>query len=374
MKILITTGEWKSALTCMRSLAKAGHVISLICPNSLVPALHSKFCKERIISPDEKHRDAYLGFIFHLIKEKKYDLLIPISDLCVEYFSEKRDEIAPYLSMLLPSREALDIARDKSKTYRFAYEHNIPIPKTFFVNNMADVQKVADEVHYPCFAKEAKPTGGSGNTFFHNKEPLNDFFRRKEQSNEIFPVIQEFVEGRFFGLTAVCNKGRIIDFFIFEAHRLTRESGGTTVYARSCFKDEILKVSERVIERLSWTGAIDFDFIVNEKGGAFLLEINPRFSGTIQFAYNCGVDLPLIYSELLFGEKDFSYLKRGKYKTHMFYRSIFPEEVTSIVRNKKYIIPFFANFLKPRMTYDFSLVDPNLFFWQLKQAKWTLFS
>lgn len=368
MNVLITTGEWKSALTCMRSLAQKGHKISLICSDQYEPHLYSKFCSEKIISPPERNKEEYIYFIKNLVSAKKYDLLIPISDRCMEYFSESREELGSRIKIHLPSKESLNIAKNKANTYHFCEEIGISIPKTYYPHSIAEVEKFCDSLEYPCVVKEVKGTGGSGNTYVHNKENLLSLFQSKNQDGE-WPVVQEFIKGQFCGFTAVCNNGKMLDYFMFKVIRQYPRSGGITVYARSYYNEEAFKTSELLVKKLSWTGPIDLDFFMVDGKGFVLLEINPRFSGTIQFAYACGIDLPYAYLELAYGKK-YIIENNRKYKTGIYYRNIFPEEIYSCKETKAYIPAFFFNFLRFNTYYDFSLADPNVIFWHIKLAKW----
>lgn len=368
MNILITTGEWKSALTCMRSLAQKGHKISLICSDQYEPHLYSKFCSEKIISPPEQNKEEYINFINSLILSKKYDLLVPISDRCIEYFSGAQKELLPSIKMLLPSREAVEIARNKAKTYRFCEENGIPIPKTYYPQTIADVEKLFSNISYPCVVKEVKGTGGGGNTYIKDQKGLVSLFRYMKNDRE-WPVVQEFIKGKFCGFTAICDEGNVLDYFMFEPIRQYPRSGGITVYARSYYNEAAFRASELLVKKLSWTGPIDLDFFMVDGRGFVLLEINPRFSGTIQFAYACGIDLPYAYLELAYGKK-YIIENNRKYKTGIYYRNIFPEEIYSCKETKAYIPAFFFNFLRFNTYYDFSLADPNVIFWHIKLAKW----
>lgn len=371
MNILITTAEWKSALTCMRSLAKAGHSISLISQSPYTPSLYSKFCKESIISPKESDKNEYMDFIQGLIKSRKYDLLIPISDLCTEYFSESREDLSKYVNITMPSKEAIDIARNKDKTYRFCQQNNIPIPDTNFISGLSDVDNLKDKISFPCVVKQPKGTGGRGNQYIENKEDFILKFKSFENNNIL--IVQEFIKGRFFGMTAVCNRGEIISFFMFEVLRQYPDKDGITVYARSYYNSQGYEVCADLVKKLDWSGPIDFDCFIVEGRGVVLLEINPRFSGTIQFAYSCGIDLPLDYLKLALGESQ-EHIQQRKYKTGLRYRSVFPEEIYSCLSNKKYIASFILNFLRPNTRYDFSLTDRGLLLWQLKAVKWHIFN
>lgn len=368
LRILITTAHWKAALTCMRSLARQGHSISLMSSSPHTPALYSKFCSERIITPDEKDKRPYMEFILKLLQKNKYDVLVPISDLNIEYFNEMRDDICKYATMLISSKESIDIARNKDKTYRFAQAHDFPIPATYFPQNISDVEEISKHISYPCVTKKTKGSGGNGNSYIYSKNNLLAFYRSSFKDGES-PMIQEFVHGKFCGFTAVCNEGELIEYFMFEVLRQYPESGGVTVYARSFHDSQVLKLSAKLIKKLLWTSPIDLDLFISDNS-CVLVEINPRFSGTTQFAYSCGVDLPKIYLDIIYG-KTFG-RQPSTYARGAYYRALFPEEVNSCIKNTKHILGFFVNFLKINTRYDFSYSDPILLLWQLKEAKWSL--
>ncbi len=371
MNILITNAEWKSALTCMRSLAKKGHRISLLSSKSHSPTLYSKFCKEKIICPDEKYKKDYMSFLNELIKDRKYDFLIPISDLSVEYCSEDRDEILKHVKMLLPSKNGVIIARSKDQTYRFAQNNGIPIPDTYFPQSWQDIEHIANVISFPCVVKESNKCAGDGNKYIDSMDKLFTSFKNYENLQN-WPMVQEFIKGKCYSVTAVCRDGKILDFFMYELVRQYPDTGGMTVYARSYYNTVAFEFLSKLIEKLSWTGAIDVDFFITKDKGFKLLEINPRFGGTTQFAYSCGVDLPLKYFQLAFSNS--CNINPTKYKIGMFYRSIFPQEINSCIKNKKHVKSFIKNFFRLNVCYDFSLSDPVLLFQQLKAAKWDIFS
>ena len=370
MNILITTAGWKGALTCMRSLAKKGHSISLVSSDQYAPSLYSKFCKEKIISPKERDKEAYLKFLLPFIKEKKYDLLIPMSDLCIEYFSQIQDDLSKYVKILLPPKESIDITLNKDKTYRFASQNGVAIPDTYFPGSIPEVEIIANKITYPCVVKKPKGSSGSGNTYIEKKEYLVTFFSKLPE-NGPWPVVQEFITSPSSSFTAVCKEGQILDFFMYQRIRQYPEIGGITVFAKSVFDEQALEASSLLLKKLSWNGPMSLDYFIIKDKGFVLSEINSRFSGLIQFAYACGVDLPSKLFELIF-EKNIRPTEK-RYKTGIYYRSIFPEEIDSCLENKKYISCFFINFLRPNTKYDFSIFDPNLLLWQIKNARWSIF-
>jgi len=367
MKILVTTASWKSALAVMISLARQGHEISLIGEDPSLAHLHSKYCHQAFISPHERNKEAYINFILDLLSSQKFDLIIPISDSCIEYFSQIREKILTYTKLMIPSKEQVELARNKANTYRFAMDNGIPIPKTFFPKDFQDAGRLAKAMNYPCVVKHPDGTGGNGNVYPKSYSELVTYYRNLTKSP--LPVIQEHIHGRFLGYTAVCNKGEVLASFLFEPIRQYPEKGGITVYAHSLIDEKATAISTDLIKKLQWTGPIDLDYFLLKDGKFLLLEINPRFSGTILFAYHCGIDLPRVYLDMVQGTYSENHSQR---KLNMTYRSIFSEEISSCLENRTHIRSFFSNFLRPRVCYDFSISDPKLLLWQIKNAKWVI--
>jgi len=368
MRILITTGGWKSALTCMRSFAKAGHDVYLITSDEFTPARFSKFCKGWYLSPEERDREGYIDFLVNLIRKNSFDILIPISDRCLEYVSELREQLSPYIRFLIPSKHCVEIARNKDKTYHFAVEHGISMPQTFFPRTLKEVEGIARRISFPCVVKEPKGTGGSGNSYPRNRKELLQVFLRYAERQLQWPFVQEYINGQFCGFTAVCNKGNALNPFMFQVLRQYPASGGVTVYARSMRDQAMFDQCTELIRALDWTGPIDLDLFVTDKGRFVLLEINPRFSGATQFAYRCGVDLP----QSLLGVMDGNGNKplQPKYQTGILYRSVFCEEIESCFDRPSYFFDFLKNSFQTRVKTDIDLADTQLFLWQLKSAKW----
>lgn len=371
MKILVTSAPWKSAMTVMRSLGQLGHEVHLLTPDPCEATVHSKFCHTSWVSPVEDKKLDYLHFLFEHLRRVRYDLLIPISDLATEYVSEQRKDISCQVRVLLPSEENVDLARNKDKTYRFAQNQGIPIPKTFFPATLSDVTALVDRLSPPYVVKESQGTAGSGNQYFSTPEGLLRYFRGLPDG--AWPMVQEFIQGKFYGFTAVCQEGEICRYFIFDVLQQYPDTGGVLVLGRSVVDDVVFNLSRDLVKKLKWTGAIDLDLFVVKDRGPLLLEINPRFSGTIQFALNCGVDLPQSYVQLAQADRIPS-AQETHYRSGVYYRALFTEEIRACIRNRRHIPTFFIRFLRLRTSYDFSFDDPTLLWWQIKKAKWALFN
>ncbi len=354
-RILLTTARWTSSRAILESLGKRGHEIYLIDSNSLAAGFSSKYCTESFVSPNEENKTDYINFILDVLRKKNVDLFIPISDLDVEYFSEIREEVQKYTRMILASKDIITLARNKDQTYRFCLQHQFSIPRTYFPQTMEEVSQLANQLSYPCLAKLAKAMGNEGNSYFQNKEWLLGFYKHFV-GNPIWPVIQEFVKGDVAGFSAVCNEGEILSYFMMKIEY--KHSTAAPAIAYSSTDPELLKVSKRLIKQLNWTGPINLDFIKEPVGEYKLMEINPRFGGSICLPYRFGIDLPYVLYSLAFGEPLPTF--NTHYQEGRMLRNLFPTELVYCVKNRHHIPQLFRNFFVPNTVIDINWNDIGL--------------
>ena len=100
--------------------------------------------------------DDMKGFVSALVRHVssgRYLTLFSVTDPTLLSISEHRENLAPYLKLVLPSHTSVMTALDKSKTINLAQELEVPTPKTFLVNNISEVTNVSKKIHYPAVIK-----------------------------------------------------------------------------------------------------------------------------------------------------------------------------------------------------------------------------
>ncbi|GEM_PF-3372018 len=367
MNILVTTGSWNASLIVMESLAKQGHDVYLLDHDPYCAGFHSKYCKEGIVTPAESAGSQYVDAVVDIARLRHFDLLIPISDLSTEFLSAYRERVLPYVPMLLPSKELIELARFKDKAYRFALEKGITIPQTYFPQSISDVTRLAKDLIFPCVVKKSRGTANKGNAYIDNKDKLIHYYEHLAPQDG-WPVIQEFVEGDFYGFLAMADRGELLDCLMYKAEQ-KYATGGMAMYCCSVDDKEFLNTAKRIVKLLHWTGVINIDFIKGQDGRWRFLEINPRLSGSLPFAYKLGVDLPAVYLSLARGQapKKFEHIR---YKPGVMFRFVLPMEIIFAVKNKKHLLKLFGNFFNLKMKTDIPWQDPVLLAWKLRHLRW----
>src|SRR4029450_4074015 len=85
-------------------------------------------------------------------------VLFPSGDINLSVVSDHRERLAQRFHISLPSRAVLHTILDKKAFYRFAMEHDLPIARTWFVDDSDAVRRLRGQVRFPALIKPYQPT------------------------------------------------------------------------------------------------------------------------------------------------------------------------------------------------------------------------
>ncbi len=363
-RVLVTTPSWQSAIASLQSLGRAGHEVHLLGAHADAAIAQSRYCAGIWPSPPEAETAAYAANLLALLRQEQFDLLVPISDDAVAAIELVRPELEALVHVALPAPEQLAIGADKARTMQFAAQHGVPIPDSFFPRDLREARQLAAGIDYPCVAKLPRSTGNLGVEVVHTPEALVEFFTlRGTPSN--WPFVQRFVAGDLYDVTAVCDQGEVAALFAFRSP-IKYHLGGTPPYAYSLWDESLVDTATRFLRAIRWHGAVDLDFLLAPDGGYRLLELNPRLSGTTNFAFKLGVDLPRAYHDVALGRRRGNY-GTGGYASGVLFRTLVPAELWWWNRGRRQrTAEVLAKALVPRARTNLYWSDPPLLRAQLR--------
>jgi D-aspartate ligase len=85
-------------------------------------------------------------------------VLVPCTDNSVLQIAWHREQLGEWYHIAQPAAKMIEILTDKARFPRFAEEHGLPVPKSFTLASLADVQHAATLVNYPAVLKPAMKT------------------------------------------------------------------------------------------------------------------------------------------------------------------------------------------------------------------------
>lgn len=312
MAVFITDGDQRSALATARSLGRQGIKVTVGEKRKGSLASSSRYCSREFVYPSPvKNPVEFQEEIIGHIKSNSYDVIIPMTDITCYLINDIRDKLSDYVNIALPDKESFENASDKASLMRMAESLNVPIPKTWFVDEKGKLDDIAKQVEYPVVIKPSRsrlltPDGWINGTveYAYSPEELEEKYNSIHQ-NIPDPIIQERIEGPGHGVFLLYSNGQRKAFF---GHRRIREkppSGGVSVLRESILPDsKTLEHSCTLLEAFKWNGAAMVEFKIDSRDNTpKLMEINGRLWGSLQLAIDAGVDFPFLLYQTALGRE-----------------------------------------------------------------------
>lgn len=313
-RILIVDAETRSALATCRTLGAAGHFcVTASChPRSLAGS--SRFSKLFLNSPDIS-RDASFFYIWlkENITKHKIDVVLAMTDASVEGLAVYADELKKIVSFPYVPHSTIEKVQDKLQLLETAREFGIATPKTIPLVLTSQSTTTGTQHHsaildslksldYPFILKPRNSVQTSESGFRYN--PPRKIIRSPKELDAFFSTLHEFpvsyiaqelIEGSGTGVFCLFhNDTSILDF----SHKRILEKppeGGVSVLSESILMDEtLLSKVHALLAHYYWEGAAMVEFKTSGEGVPYLMEINPRFWGSLQLAIDAGADFPRI--------------------------------------------------------------------------------
>ena len=268
----------------------------------IVPSLFSRYRPERVYCPSSI--DNFEGFVtnlFRILRTGSYVTVFPLSEPSLLLISEHRDQLTPYLKLALPNHESLIKALDKSETIRIADEVGVPTPKTFRPRNIAEVKDISAEIQYPAVIKPRWSFVGGRNGKSQYSRPIyansaSEMMSNYSKVENFSPIIQEYVPGDNIQVGLLFDHGEPKAACFIKEHRTTPVTGGTSVLRESVpINPTLMKYALDLLGSLHWHGVAEVEFKVDSRDlTPKLMEINPRFWGSMSLGVQSGVDFPYL--------------------------------------------------------------------------------
>ncbi len=319
---VVTDARLKIAVTIARSLGKAG--IPVVAAEAMdvkrPPAFYSKYTKGRVrLGPGAQSRlsDGDLEILLGAPRGPSATpaVIIPTFTSAVFKISADREKVGSRALTLVPELSSLRVAHDKSECYRLARRMGIPLP---FSRSPSDesvdtadetaLRHWAGQLKYPVILKyrSGEDVGLPASKRYRICGDPAAFASAYLQMNAVqsAPLAQEYIEGEDIGAAFLYNSSsRLVASFTYRSIRERPKGAGPTVFAISESHPATVEYGHKILSALRWSGMAMIDFRRGLDGQYRLLEINPRFWGSLALGVYSGVDFPLLYYRCCLGEE-----------------------------------------------------------------------
>lgn len=357
MKVIVTNADYKNALAAVRSLGKRG--VEVTAASHIHPSVsyHTKYCTNKMTYSDPEDEYNFFSDILTIVKNNHYDVLLPVGAQVCSLISKYQNELKPYVKIPIVDYGSMQIACNKNETMKFANKNNILTPKTIYPESIEDVINISRDISYPAVIKAPEDCGSV--QYAHSPEELVKLYKKvcmnyKSQTDRgKFPQVQEYIKGEAYGFFALFNRGQPRAIF---AHKRLHEyplTGGPSTMAQSIYNEELNAIGIKLLQELKWHGVAMVEFKRDIRDGKYkLIEINPKFWGSLDLAIASGVDFPYLACKMCVdGDIEPIY----DYNKNVIFRWILPDLAYSLV--KKSLKNYFVSFLNDDIADDLYLDD-----------------
>ncbi len=294
----------QSSVVAVRSLARARITPIAASDGQRSPALSSKHCAETVEVPDpNESMRGYADALVELAARDEVVTILPLREADAYALAWRRETLSTHLDPVWPDLDTLRSAQDRETLLSVAEDLDIPVPRTQLLTSWPDDD--GSLVVKPRYSIVVDEDGQASH------EPDVRLLEAGERPpvesviNEMghVPVVQEFVpsDGEY-GFFALMDRGEPVATFQHRRIRSFTYSGGASVYREAVDRPELREHGTALLSALDWHGPAMVEFRRDARDGSFrLMEINPRFWGSLALPVHAGVDFPRHYAALAAG-------------------------------------------------------------------------
>ena len=350
-KVLVTDGSSKHTLAAVRSLGKKGLNVTVLDKSLLAESFYSKYCHNRqLISREPSRSEQFVLELRTILAKDNYDVLLPISWFSNYSITKYRHHLDGLVKLALPTFESMEIAANKDLTMEFAKRVGLTVPETIRLEHKQDLDDIGKRLGYPLVVKGSIEAGTV--RFPRNSAELKDAFQSLKNDR---PIAQQYIQGSGCGFFAAYNQGTCIAHFMHKRVREYPLSGGPSTAARAFYSPQLEKQGTALLDSLKWHGIAMVEFKQSTHDGKFyLMEVNPKFWGSLELAIHAGVNFPFIAYNIAM-EKVLQSQK--SYRRNALFRWPFPGELLYSLETGK-MLTFIRDFFKHKFEDDVRLFDP----------------
>ena len=360
--VFITDGHWRKTLAATRALGRHGVSVTIGETTRLATAAFSKYCSQAIVYPSPRiDPERFIAHIDHTLSQRSFEMLLAMEDLTLDLVTRHRDRLSRLTYLPVVSNAELRSAQRKDNILKLAASLGIPTPQTWFISALDQVEALKHTLPYPVVIKPRVGGGAVGVAYPRNSDELADQYRKVHRRFP-FPLIQEKIPAAGTGYGAsflMDDSSRVKAAFVHKRLREYPITGGASTLRESVRYDTLRDMGETLLKALNWFGVAMVEFKIDPRRGTpVLMEINPRFWGSLALAIEAGVNFPYLLLRLARGEK---FKPVEHYAVGKKCRWLLPGDLMHFIYNphRTRLKPSFFSFWRKDTVYDIlSLRDP----------------
>ena len=338
-RVLVPNGAAQAVVSSLRALTRRGDHCELACESRRRRGRSVYVRDIRWLPSASRGSEQFVQGLLGLVRARPYDVLLPFTTDGVYAISKHAAEFPPDgPGFAVPPIDSFLTVHDKGRLTALCERLGIGFPRSFAGLGEDGIADVSDEIRYPAVVKARQSLGGGhGVRFAGSKAELLRAYDevRKTRSLSVVedfenPLVQEFIPGPVHDVCALALEGKVVNVLTMCRVLMLPVSGGITAVGVTTRNAELEALARTLLEELSWHGPAELEFKHDPVDGRYkLLEVNPRFWGTVDLAIRVGMDFPGMVRDYVLGEP----VRPGlRYPVGVRYRFLLPRAVLAYLQ------------------------------------------
>ncbi len=271
----------------------------------------SKYVQGRYHVPHPEHDQE--GFIAALLEHGPRFAgcpMFPTSDAALSAASRHIDDLKAYYKPGFTEWTITQLFLDKKRTHALAQEAGVPAPKTIVPHSVAEAERFAEQIEFPCLVKPCQS---------HLYYAV--FKRKMVQVQTKEQMLQAYLEAANAGLEVMLQElvpgaddcGANYNAYFWEGQPLVEFTAqkirngpptfGSPRVVMSRTIPEIIEPGRKILQAMGFYGYACTEFKRDPRDGVYkLMEVNGRHNLSTLLAVKCGINFPwLHYQHLVYG-------------------------------------------------------------------------
>ena len=239
--------------------------------------------------PDE--RDSLIDRAAAVARVAGADVCMAVDESAIRVLAHRSGGV-PFRTPPIPSAVHFDAAHDKWQLARVLSAHGLPHPATHLTGSEEAAAAGAEAARIPVLLKPRRGSNGVGIVRF---DTANAFIRYVERHPEVSgtTIVQEEIAGGDVDCSVLCKDGEVLAHTIQRATSPAPNRFQPSRAVEFVAHDEVLRVVKRLMAALSWNGVAHVDLREHPSTGRVeIIEVNPRFWGSLLGSLHAGVNFP----------------------------------------------------------------------------------
>ncbi|WP_151526483.1 ATP-grasp domain-containing protein [Serinicoccus kebangsaanensis] len=280
--VLVTGAGGAAAVTLLEALAE-DYTVAAADLDPLAVGLYLVPEERRGLLPRGED-ESFVDELLDLARRVGAGLVIPTVDVELLAVAAARGRFADHgIEVLVERTETLMTCLDKHVLMQHCADH-VRVPRTVLWGEQATAEQVRD-LGEPLIVKPRRGAGGRGFEVLPDAQAL----RRLPRDGTV--IAQELLPGEEFSID-VLGRPEGGEPVAAVPRRRDKVDSGIAVAGRTVADPELVEIGRAVARAIGVVGVVNVQVRRAVDGTPALLEVNPRFPGTMSLTRAAGVDMP----------------------------------------------------------------------------------